>query len=299
MDLKLLQKLLSVDSPSGNEDEMADLLEEYMKKEVPKAKIERAINNLIVLKGKPTMAVFAHIDTVGFMATYDNLLTKVGNPTAKQNDRLQNIKLGIEAKISEVAKKDLKYSSEKEIEVGTYLSFASNFKMDEENKKIHSAYLDNRLGIMNALELLKICDNIAVAFTTKEEHYGNGARVCAKIIYEKHKIDKILISDITWTTKNVKCGNGPIVSLRDDIIPHRRFIDKILKIANSSKIKYQMEVESAGRSDSAYIDTMGYPIEWCFIGVGIDNYETSQETCSIPDFDNCVSLCEKIISQLK
>jgi putative aminopeptidase FrvX len=298
MDTALLQHLLSIDSPSGNESEIADFIEKHIEKEVPKAKVHRVMNNVIALKGKPEVAVFAHIDTVGFMASYENTLTDIGAPKVKEHDLIENRSLGLKAKISEVTKNTTKCKSEQEIPLGTYLSFASNFKIDEENKKIHSCYLDNRLGVLNALELLKRCDNIAVAFTAKEEHYGQGARICAKMLFEKHGITKVLVSDITWTTKHVKLGNGAVISLRDGFVPNKYFADKVVAIAKKHNAKHQFEVEDSGRSDGSYIEISTYPIDWMFVGVCLDNYETAQESCSISDFDDCVSLCEKLVKEL-
>lgn len=299
MDTSLLEKLIQIDSPSGNESDICTFLESYVKKEIPKAKTNRVLNNLVVIKGKPEIAIFAHIDTVGFMSGYDNELLLIGHPTANQGDSIENKKLLIEAKIAEVTKKTIKYKSNQEFNPGTFFSFAFNMKVDESNKKIHSAYLDNRLGILNALELLKKCDNIAVAFTSKEEHYGNGARICAKLLYEDYKITKALISDITWTSKHIEIGKGPVVSLRDDFVPNRNFVDKIVSIARQSKISFQMEVENSGRSDGGYIEVTPYPIEWCFVGICIDGYESSSETCAMSDFDNLVSLTERIVKEWK
>ncbi|MBD3203437.1 M20/M25/M40 family metallo-hydrolase, partial [Candidatus Woesearchaeota archaeon] len=61
---ELLKKLISINSVSGNEKEIADFLEKYLKKQeiVPK----RIGDNLIVKtgSGKKTVMLVSHVDTV-------------------------------------------------------------------------------------------------------------------------------------------------------------------------------------------------------------------------------------------
>ena len=122
-----------------------------------------------------------------------------------------------------------------------------NFK--ESNDYIQSCYLDNRLGVWNALKVAEKLENGIIVFSCWEEHGGGSIGFLTNFIHSKYNISQALISDITWITEGVKAGKGVAISLRDSGIPRKKFVNKIINLANKNNISYQLEVESSGGSD--------------------------------------------------
>jgi putative aminopeptidase FrvX len=182
------------------------------------------------------------------------------------------------------------------VERGTLLSFEQSIIIDEEF--IQAAYLDNRLGIYNCLKLCEELENGWVVFSTYEEHGGGSVPFLLRYIQEVAPIKFALISDITWITEGVQHHRGVAVSMRDKFIPRKRFLDKILNLANESGIPYQLEVEGFGGSDGREIQFSPYPIDWCFIGAAEDNVHTPFEKVSLKDLQSMVDLYRYLMKRL-
>ena len=71
-----------------------------------------------------------------------------------------------------------------------------NFR--EDNQWVQSCYLDNRLGVYVALELAKTLENGVIVFSCWEEHGGGSVAYIARYLWERFRLRKALISDITW-----------------------------------------------------------------------------------------------------
>jgi putative aminopeptidase FrvX len=160
--------------------------------------------------------------------------------------------------------KQLKYVFEREIERGTILTFTPNFRETEDS--IQSPYMDNRLGMWNALKVAETLENGAIVFSTYEEHGGNAVGFCANYLLQKHGVQQALISDITWVTDGVIHGGGVAISMRDSGLPRRVYLNRIIQLAKESGVTFQLEVESAGGSDGTQLQKSDLPIDWCFIG---------------------------------
>ena len=156
------------------------------------------------------------------------------------------------------------------------------------NDYIQSCYLDNRLGVWNALKVAETLKNGLIVFSCWEEHGGGSVGFLSNYIYSNFNITQALISDITWVTKGVKAGNGVAISLRDSGIPRRSFVNRIIKLAKESNIDFQLEVESSGGSDGNEIQKSPYPIDWCFIGAPEQNVHSPKEKVHKKDIQSMV-----------
>jgi putative aminopeptidase FrvX len=301
---KLLIDLLKINSVSGNESPMTDFLIDYIWKRKDHWKVQPEVyfgedfHDCLLLKfGKPTGAVFSHIDTIGFSTRYENQLIPIGGPEIEQGTRLVgHDSLGpISCKI--ILNDDFAFHDfPRAIDRGTLLSFEQSITIDDEF--IQAAYLDNRLGIYNCLKLCEELENGWVAFSTYEEHGGGSVPYLLRFINENAPIKFALISDITWVTEGVQHHNGVAISLRDKFIPRKKFLEKILSLAEESGIPYQLEVEGSGGSDGREIQFSPYPIDWCFIGAPEDNVHTPQEKVSLKDLQNMVDLYKYLMKRL-
>jgi putative aminopeptidase FrvX len=302
--MKILHHLLKQSSVSGNESQIAQFLLDTIQqrkndwKVCPQIYSGEDFHDCILLKfGNPRTALFAHMDTIGFMTRYENQLIPVGGPETEDGMLLiGEDELGpIECRLK-VEDDSLFHDFQRPIQPGTYLSFAQNIRVDGEY--IQAAYLDNRLGLYTALQ---VCENLEhgwVVFSTYEEHGGGSMPFLLKFIQENHPIRQALIADITWVTEGVVPHEGVAISIRDRYIPRRKFIDRVIALASKSKIPFQLEVEASGGSDGREIQFSPYPIDWCFVGAAEDNVHSPDEKVSLADLDSMIEMHQYLMKHL-
>lgn len=309
MNFELLKKLIAKQGVSGDESRIKDFIKSYVEENADSWAVKPKIiegkgfqDALILVFGEPRTAIFAHIDTIGFSVGYNRSLIKVGGPRASDNYQLvgKDSKGEIEADLmvleSDSGEFKLEYIFDREIDLGTLLSFKPNFR--ENDQYIQSPYLDNRLGVWVALEVAKTLKNGAIVFSTYEEHGGNSVGFLGKYLWEKYNLNQALISDITWVTEGVKHGAGTAISMRDKYLPRRTFLEKIISLAKKSKVPFQLEVESAGGSDGGFLQQSDLPYDWCFIGAPEDNVHSPDEKVFISDIKSMVDLYKVLMEEL-
>ena len=191
---------------------------------------------------------------------------------------------------------NLSYIFKRLIKPGTSLTFKPNFRLTEHS--IQSPYLDNRMGIWMLLKLAETLDNGVIAFTCWEEHGGGSVEFITKYLYEKFKIHQIIIADTTYTSEGINHGDGVVISLRDENIPRKIFVDKIQNIALVNNLKYQVEVEYSGGSDGGSVQKSPYPVDWCFVGPPISNIHSPDEIINKNDIFASVKLYQSIMDNL-
>lgn len=303
--MKLLKQLCQIHGPSGNESKIKDFILNYIDHELPKWKIKPEIHhgddlqdNIILVFGEPQTAIFTHMDTTGFTVRYENQLIPVGSPEVESGYVLTGSdSLGsIECKLRVNKDNKLFYEFGRGIHRGTDLVFKSDFKISGDT--ITSPYLDNRLGVYVSLKLAETLENGIIAFTTWEEHGGGSIPVILRFLDDRYKIKQVLICDITWVTDGIHPGEGVVISMRDQNIPRRKFIDRIINITDKSQIPYQLEVESGGSSDGREIQVSPYPIDWCFVGVPEDHAHSPYETVNKNDIDSMIDLYKVLLKEL-
>lgn len=305
MDYSFLKKLCSIHAPSGSEYPLTDFLLDYINKNKNNWKVTPTIHSggifqdsIVLAFGKPRTAIFAHIDSIGFTVGYGAQLIKIGGPQTESGYKLvgHDDQGPIECELFVNEDDDISYIFEREIQRGTTLTFKPEFK--ESTQFIESCYLDNRLGVYNALKVAETLEDGIISFSCYEEHGGGSAQFLGKFIYEEYGVRQALISDITWVTSGVQHENGVAISLRDSGIPRKRFLDQIIHIAKSSSIPYQLEVESAGGSDANALHKSPYPFDWCFIGAAEDNVHSPYEKVSKQDFESMILLYQLLMKKL-
>ena len=301
----LLKQLCEVQGTSGDEANIRDFIIEYVKETSPKWDKQPTLyygdgfqDTLVLAFGKPKLAAFAHIDTVGFTVRYENQLVSVGSPDAEDGTFLVGEdSLGlIRCKLISDPEGHAFYQFGRGIASGTPLSYEVDFK--ETRDYITTAYLDNRLGVFNLLKLAETLENGLLVFSTWEEHGGGSIPFLAKFMVEEFGVQKALISDITWVTDGVHHGKGTAISLRDINLPRKKFIDKITSIAERSEIPFQREVEAGGSSDGRELQTSPYPIDWCFVGAPIHGAHTPSEKVNKKDVKSMLALYKKFFEEL-
>ena len=296
--LDLLWELLKHDSPAGDEGPLADWLETWLAREISDARVERLSDSLIVTRGtKPSVAIFAHLDTTGWTLGYDKRLIRIGGPDGKLGDGVRPVRRSHTGNTL-ARRKDgsWKVGGKTDALPGSRWVYAAVPELS--GGKITAPYLDNRAGVWAALQALTRCQEIAVAFTVQEETGSQGAQLCARRLYEAHGISQALVADLTWDTKHVKRGRGVAVSLRDSSLPRQRYLDQILALAETSGLPFQREVESSGGSDGAGISRSGVPMDWVFIGAPEKSPHTARECVDVSDLQGMAALLVHLVNGL-
>ena len=304
--MKLLEEMQNIFSPSGEEDLMKEFLINYVKKNQHNWKKKPKIifgddfqNCLILVFGKPRCAIFSHIDSIGFTVGYDNELIKLGGPIVKDGIVLTGSDSRGEINTKIIYNKKIKKifcDFKRTIDRGTNLVYKSNWK--ETKKYIQNCYMDNRLGVWNSLKIAENLHDGILVFSCWEETGGGSVGYLGKYIYENYNVKQALISDVTWVTNGIKFEEGVVVSARDSGIPRKTFINKILNILTKNKVKFQIEVESAGGSDGNQLQKSPYPFDWCFIGPPEKNVHSPQEKVNKKDINETLKAYKILMKEL-
>lgn len=328
MDYQLLQTLCAIPGTAGDEGRVRDFVVDYLSKNAstfvsqPKLYHGPGFQDMVIaVFGEPRTAVFAHLDTVGFTAAYDRQLYKIGNPKAESGAELVGTDLQGEVRCTlEVVDKDeensstasdkskkatapkkdgektFRYTGSRDIAPGTALTYAPDWKETEEY--VSSAYLDNRLGVWNALQLAANMEHGALVFSTYEEHGGGGAQFAGRFLQENYEIHQALISDVTLVSDYIKHDRGVAISMRDRGIPRRSFVDRIIQLAERHGVNFQLEVEKSGGSDGNALQDSSYAWDWCFIGPPEANYHCPGEKVFKSDIEAMRSLYDLLLQTL-
>lgn len=303
--MDLLQTLCSIHAPSGNEEAMTNFLLDYIRNEKKNWKVQPEIfhgdhfqNCIVLVFGKPRTAVFAHIDSIGFSVRYDNQLVKIGGPRIEAGTLLvgSDSQGQVECVLQEDEETGISYVCNRTIDRGTDLSFKPDFREDEVS--VQCCYMDNRLGVWNALRLAETLTDGAIVFSCWEEHGGGSVGYLGKFLFEKYGVRQALISDITWVTEGVFPGQGVVVSIRDSGIPRRSYVNRIIELAKKSTIPFQLEVEGSGGSDGNELQRSPFPWDWCFIGAPEENVHSANEKVNKKDISAMLSLYQYLMKNL-
>lgn len=302
--MKLLFDLLNLQGVSGDESQTSEFIVKHIfkrKKEwdvLPEVFYGDDFQDCVLLKfGTPKTAVFAHMDTIGFMSRYENQLVAIGGPEIIPKTKLVGKdSLGLISCRLKGDEEGIFHDFTRGIEIGTRLSFEQNIRVNDDF--IEAAYLDNRLGLYTAL---KICENLKngwVVFSTYEEHGGGSMPFLLKFIQENSPVRQALIADITWVTEGVSPHEGVVISIRDKFIPRKKYLDKIISLATKSGIPFQLEVEESGGSDGREVQFSPYAVDWCFIGAPEENVHTPNEKVSLVDLEAMIGMYKFLMDHL-
>ncbi len=307
--MELLKELIKIHAPAGSEYKMTEFLLDYIDKNKGSWKVQPEIISgdgfqdcIMLVFGKPTTAIFAHMDSIGYTAGYNNNLIKVGGPAAKKGAKLvgEDSQGKIECVLNSIEDEHqfLTYSAEYEraIERGTTFTYKPDFREDDDF--VQCCYMDNRLGMWNAIKVAETLENGVVVFSAWEEHGGGSVGYLGKYLYEQFNVKQALISDITWVTEGVQHNKGVAISMRDSGIPRRTYLNRIIELAKESGVPFQLEVESAGGSDGNALQRSPYPFDWCFVGAPEDNVHTPDEKVHKNDIKAMVELYQYLMKHL-
>ncbi|MBC7695157.1 MAG: M20/M25/M40 family metallo-hydrolase [Burkholderiales bacterium] len=296
--------MCAIHSPSGNEVGMKDFLLDYIKKEQKNWKHKPKViqgkgfqDNIILVFGKPRTAIFAHTDSIGFTVRYGKQLVKIGGPRLETGYELvgSDSKGKCEATLN-IVKDTMEYKAKRNFDTGTELVYKPNWREDKEY--VQCCYMDNRLGCFNALKVAETLKDGVIVFSTWEEHGGGSVSYLQKYLVDNYKISQALISDISWISDGVFPAKGPVISLRDSLIPRRSYINRIIEIARKNKLAHQLEVEGSGGSDAKELQMAENVWDWCFVGAAEQFVHTPDEKVHKKDIEGMIELYKALMKEL-
>lgn len=277
--MELLKKLSLFYAPSGREKGLTDFIKSEVKAFADEVYTDNLGNLIAHKKGGGKKIMFAaHADEIGIVVTFidDNgylrfsdvggLYTKYLSGkrvvfangtegvifTEPKNDKnkLLNMYIDIGAKTKEEA--------EKSVNVGDMAVFCGGFT--EQNGVIIAKALDNRAGCYALIEALKKVNSkndLYFVFTTQEEVGLRGARTAAYAIEPEIAI-AVDVTDTGDTPKSenvaMKLGEGAAIKVMDySVICDSEVKNSLISLAETKKIKYQLEVMTEGGTDAGVI----------------------------------------------
>ncbi len=307
--MELLKELCSIPGISGDENAIKQFVLAYIKRNKDSWRFPVKIMHgdhlqdcIVLVFGKPRSAVFAHMDTVGYTVGYDKELIKVGGPKCEEGTKLvgHDSQGKIECEYLEFENERggirREYVFERDIDRGTNLSYLQDWR--EDDNYVQSCYMDNRLGVWNALKLCENLEHGAIVFSCYEEHGGGTVGFLADLLWKDYGVRQALISDITWVTTGVQHNKGVAISMRDSGIPRRSYLDRIIDLAKESGVQFQLEVESSGGSDGNALQRSPYPFDWVFIGAPENNVHSPDEIVHKADIEAMLNLYQYLMKKL-
>ena len=307
--MNLLKTLCEIPGVSGDEKRISDFVLNYVLKNKDQWLVQPEIIHgdpfqdcIILVFGEPRTAIYAHMDSIGFTTGYNKELIKVGGPSCEEGTILvgEDSQGAIQCEYLMIEHEDgpvrREYVFEREIDRGTNLSYQADWRETEDF--VQCCYMDNRLGVWNALQVAETLQDGAIVFSCYEEHGGGTVGYLAEYLYTEHNVRQALISDITWVTEGVQHGEGVAISMRDSGIPRRQYLNRIIELAENSGIQFQLEVESAGGSDGTALQRSPFPIDWLFIGAPENHVHSPNEIVHKDDIRSMLEMYQYLMKHL-
>ena len=334
MNFELLKDLCMLNGTSGDEKNVRDFIISHLPEDCDYA--VDSLGNLIVNKKGETepknkVALFAHMDEVGFIVTYitEDGFVNVASVGGMDNSALFGKKLTINGQVgvagakaihqcsSDEAKKipeitdvsvDFGFESrgeaEKYISLGDFGYFKSDF-VEFGNDMIKSKALDDRLGCAVMLELLqeKSKINYTCVFTVQEEIGTRGATVSAYTVNPDYAIviETTTASDIPDTPENkkvCKVGKGAVVSFMDrGTIYNKDLYKKAREIADKNGIANQTKTVVAGGNDASAIHKSAGGIKTIAVSLPCRYIHSSASVGSKADMESVKSLVNALLEE--
>jgi len=286
LNLELLEKLTQTFGPSGYEDEIRAVIREEVKDLVDEARGDTLsvtpLGSLIAFRkgtgGGKKIALSAHMDEIGLMATYVDekgfvRFTGIGGVRAANcigsRVRFANGTPGViylERRENNSSLPGLQHlyidvgatsRADCPVAVGDPGQFVG--PLVQQGTRLVSKTMDDRIGCYVLIEVLRQLENsphdVYCVFSTQEEIGLIGARTAAFQIAP----DIAISIDVTMTgdlpkalPMAVTLGKGPAIKVKDGgMIAHPLVRDMLVDAAEQAGVPYQMEILTGGTTDAA------------------------------------------------
>ena len=311
--MELIKKLTSVNSPSGRENKIRDVIYNEIKDFCDDITVD-VLGNLIARKGKGGKKILlaAHMDEIGVVVTCRDekgflRFGAVGGLDKKHlpgrrvvfdDGTVGVINIEANADKTEISKMYIDTNGEGQIAPGDMACFEGTFHVSGDT--VISKALDNRIGcyaLIRMLKEIKDCKNEIIAVFTVQEEVGlRGARTAGYGI----DADYALAVDVTDTGDTPECepmavklGGGAAIKIMDrSIICHSEVREHLLNCAKNAQIPYQLEVMTYGGTDAGAIHMSGSGIKSGGVSVPTRYIHSPSEMCNMKDVEAVIQLLE-------
>ncbi|MCR4593930.1 MAG: M42 family peptidase [Clostridiales bacterium] len=325
MNIEELKKLCLTNGTSGDEGKVRNaiigLLPDYCSYEIDK------IGNLIVDNNKPvgknTVALFAHMDEVGFIVTFvtDEGYAHINSVGGIKDSALFGKKITVNGHIGLAGGKAIhqcdkdeskkipeitdllidfgypnKEEAVKEICPGDFGYFVSEFTYFGDNM-IKSKAIDDRFGCLILLEILRHASfGLKAVFTVQEEIGTRGATVAGRAVNPDYAIvvESTTASDIPDTPDHkavCKVGKGAVVSFMDKgTVYDNTLYKEAMALADTKGIPAQTKSMVAGGNDAAAIHKSANGIKTLTVSLPCRYIHSASSVASIKDMESVEKL---------
>lgn len=322
---ELLKKLTEAYGPSGQEGNVAELIKAELNGHVDEMFVD-VMGNLIAHKKGPGKKIMfsAHADEIGFMVTHiekDGFLrfTNIGGhtPSTLRGVRVifENGTIGVIGAHRVDNPNDLKFDNlfidiactskeeaEKLVRIGDVCGFY-NPTFVAQNRMIGNS-MDDRVACAILIEVAKEVqsspNDIYYVFSTQEEVGLRGAKTAAYRITP----DMGIALDVTPTGDTpsgaklpVKLGEGAAIKVKDaSVIAHPVVKNFMIDVAETNKIKYQMEVLVSGGTDAGAIHLTKEGIPSGTLSIPCRYVHSISEMVDLGDVEDCKNLLKGMLA---
>lgn len=330
--MNLLNELCMLNGTSGDEKSVR----EYIISKLPTDctySVDPLGNLIVEKKGEITpknkVALFAHMDEVGFIVTYisDDGYVYVSNVGGIDDSALFGKKITINGCVGVTGGKAIhqcsadeskkipsitdvsvdfgfenKQEAEKHISLGDFGYFKSDF-IEFGNKMLKSKALDDRVGCAVMLELLQEKSKIdyTCVFTVQEEIGTRGATVSAYTVNPDYAvvIETTTASDIPDTPdhkKVCKTGGGAVVSFMDRATLYdRELYKRAFEIAEKNNISCQTKTVVAGGNDAGAIHKSAGGIKTIAVSLPCRYIHSGSSVCNLKDIESIERMAKELL----
>lgn len=334
----LLKILSEIDAVSGNEQPMADFVLSQLS-HLCDSYTKDSMGNLIFYKkgNKPsgkTVAVFAHMDEVGFIVTgitddgyikfaqvggLDDriLLTQkvtIGSEKVKGIIGVKAAHLQSADERKKVIKTDDMYidigaSSKEEalklVKKGDYIAFDSPY-IPLYGSRIKAKAIDDRAGCAIMMELMKneYDEDLYFCFTVQEETGLRGASVLSRKInpHIAFILEATTASDTAFIPEHLyssRLGEGPVITLMDrGSYSDKTLVDFVVSVAESEDVKFQYKKSANGGNDARAIQTGAKGSRVCSVSLPCRYIHSPVCVADTSDYDAMLSLIDKVLLKI-
>jgi putative aminopeptidase FrvX len=328
--IELLKKLFDAQSVPGGEKPVMDVIEAELAGIADEVRRD-AMGNLIALKhGKSDsprrIMLAAHADEIGFMVTFIEekgfvRITPIGGihwiASAFSVVKFENGVTGVlvpdaDAKVGEYEANKFyidigcsdRESAEKLVSIGMRAAVAPQL-VKLAGGRIAGRPLDDKIGCAVLIEVMRRLENNAddvyCVFTAQEEVGCRGARTAAYAVMP----DIALACDVTGVGDTpgakpmaVKIGGGAAIKVKDaSVICAPEMVAELTELAKAKGINHQLEILSAGGTDTSQMQLAGEGSLAGAISVPTRYIHSGVELCDMADAEACIQLFVHYLSK--
>ncbi len=334
MSKELLYELMNTLGPSGNEENVRNVISREIKNYVDEIKVDKMGNLVARIKGNGKKVMLtAHMDEIGLMISkIENnghlkisilggieTITLVGHTVSilSKNNKVicngvitfyelhESLEIERIPRLGDVyidtglTKKEL---LKKGVEIGCYLVTTHRASNLGNDKIISGKALDNRVGCYVLIQVIKIFKKVNIdayfVFTVQEEVGLYGAKTSVYNINPDFGIAIDATNSEDSNSLELIMGKGPTITIKDsEIIANRELNEHLRKLARENKIPLQLEVVDVGTTDATSIMFSKGGVPSTVVSIPVRNLHSTVGIVNFDDVINAIKLLDKFLKK--